>query len=71
MANYRNPGPRRGEPRVGSGPDVAFPLDPVDPVDPLDPVDPVQNSVWLIFTVKNNVFKHFLGNWGPIFGSNR
>merc|ERR1711906_86374 len=26
--NYRNPGPRRGEPRVGSAPDVAFPLDP-------------------------------------------
>ena len=66
--NYRNPGPRRGEPRVGSGPDVAFPLDPVDP---LDPVNPVQNSVWLIFAVKNNVFGQFLGNWGPIFGSNR
>ena len=63
--NYRNPGPRRGEPRVGSGPDVAFPLDPVDPV------DPVQNSVRLIFTVKNNVFGNFFGNWGPIFGSNR
>ena len=44
--NYRNPGPRRGEPRVGSGPDVAF------PVDPLDPLDPVQNSVKLIFIVK-------------------
>jgi hypothetical protein len=26
--NYRHPGPRRGEPRVGSGPDVAFPADP-------------------------------------------
>ena len=51
--NYRSPGPRRGEPRVGSAPDVAFPLDPVDPVDPLDPV---QNSVWLIFAVKNDVF---------------
>ena len=22
--NYRHPGPRRGEPRVGSGPDIAF-----------------------------------------------
>ena len=31
--NYRNPGPRRGEPRVGSAPDVAFPVDPVDLVD--------------------------------------
>ena len=57
MANYRNPGPRRGEPRVGSGPDVAFPLDP------LDPVDPLQNSVRLIFIVKN-VFCQFLKNWG-------
>ena len=28
--NYRHPGPRRGEPRVGSGPDVAFPPDPVE-----------------------------------------
>ena len=48
--NYRNPGPRRGEPRVGSGPDVAFPLDP------LDPVDPVQSAVRLSFIVKNIVF---------------
>ena len=63
--NYRNPGPRRGEPRVGSGPDVAF---PVDPLDPLDPVDPVQNSVRLIFIVKNNVFLQFCGKWSPIFG---
>ena len=30
--NYRHPGPRHGEPRVGSAPDGAFPLDPVDPV---------------------------------------
>ena len=30
--NYRNPGPRRGEPRVGSAPDVAFPVDRADPL---------------------------------------
>ena len=47
--NYHNPGPRRGEPRVGSGPDVAF------PADPLDPVDPLQNSVRLISIMKNIV----------------
>ena len=46
--NYRNPGPRRGEPRVGSGPDVAFPV---------DPVDPLQSSVRLIFIVKNSVWE--------------
>ena len=60
--NYRNPDPRRGEPRVGSAPDVAF------PVDPLDPVDPVQNSVTLIFTVKNNVFGTFCRKMIAIFG---
>ena len=65
--NYRNPGPRRGEPRVGSGPDVAFPVDPLDPV---NPVDPLQNSVRLIFIAKNNVFGQFLTNWGSIFDSN-
>ena len=27
--NYRHPDPRRGEPRVGSAPDVAFPVDPL------------------------------------------
>ena len=47
--NYRHPDPRRGEPRVGSAPHVAFPGDPVDPVDPLDSL---QNSVRLIFNVK-------------------
>ena len=26
--NYRHPDPRRGEPRVGSAPNVAFPVDP-------------------------------------------
>ena len=62
--NYRHPDPRRGEPRVGSAPDVAIPVDPVDPLDPL------QNSVRLIFAVKNNVFGQVLRNWGPIFGSN-
>ena len=65
--NYRNPDPRRGEPRVGSGLDVPF---PVDPVDPLDPLDPLQNSVRFIFTVKTQYFLTFLGNSGPIFGSN-
>ena len=59
VANYRNPGPRREEPRVGSGPNDAF------------PVDPLQNSVRLIFTVKKKVFGQFLVNWGPIVGSNR
>ena len=49
--NYRNPAPRRGEPRVGSASDVAF------PVDPLDPVDPVQNSARLIFTVKKQCLR--------------
>ena len=44
--NYRHPDPRRGEPRVGSAPNVAFPGNPVDPV------DPVQNSVRL----KNHCF---------------
>ena len=57
--NYRHPGPRRGEPRVGSGPDVAFPL---------DPVDPAQNSVRLIFIVKNNVFLQFCRKMIAIFG---
>ena len=46
MCNYRHPGPRRGEPRVGSAPHVAFPLDP------LDPADPVQNSQRAPMTVK-------------------
>ena len=41
--NYCNPDPRRGEPRVGSAPDVAFPEDPEDPLDPL------QNSGRFIF----------------------
>ena len=39
FVNYRHPDPRRVEPRVGSAPHVAF------PVDPEDPVDPEQNSV--------------------------
>ena len=53
--NYRHPDPRRGEPRVGSAPDVAFPVDPVDPV------DPVQNSVRL----KNLLFLHAFGHFWP------
>ena len=48
MANYRNLGPRRGEPRVGSGPDVAFPVDPLDPV---DPPDCSQNAVFIVRVV--------------------
>ena len=67
VANYRNPGPRRGEPRVGSGPDVAFPLDPLDPLDPVDPVNPLQNSVRLIFIIKNNVFGQCLEELGTHF----
>ena len=54
MAKYRNPGPRRGEARVGSGPDVAF------------PADLLQNSVRLIFIKKNNVFGQLLRSLGPI-----
>ena len=48
--NYRHPDPRRGEPRVGFAPDVAFPLDRVDRV------DPVQNSVRLANIVFYNEF---------------
>ena len=64
MFNYRHPGPRRGEPRVGSAPLVAFPVDPVhplDPVDPLDPLDPLQNSPWAPMTVK----KQYTGTFFP------
>ena len=63
--NYRNPGPRRGEPRVGSAPDVAF---PVDPVDPLDPVDLLQNFVRLSNTVSYNDFSTFCRKMITIFG---
>ena len=66
--NYRHPDPRRGEPRVGSAPDVAFPVDPVDPVDPLDPVNPVQSSGRLKNHLFYNDFGTFCRNWGPIFG---
>ena len=59
MCNYRHPGPRRGDPRVGSAPHVPFPV---------DPADPVQNSVRLIFTMKNNIFLQFCGKMIPIFG---
>ena len=62
--NRCNPDPRRGEPRVGSAPDVPFPLDP------LDPGDPVQNSVRLSNRVFYNDFCTFcrkvitfLGGW--------
>ena len=65
--NYRNPDPRRGEPRVGSAPDVAFPVDPPDPLDPVDPLDPLQSSVRLSNAVFYNDFCNFLRNWGPIF----
>ena len=60
--NYRNPSPRRGEPRVGSAPDVAFPLDPVDPV------DLVQNPVRLSNTVFYNDFCTFCWKMITIFG---
>ena len=56
--NYRHPGPRRGEPRVGSAPHVAF---PVDPLDPADPADPAQNSPWAPMTVK----KQYTGTFFP------
>ena len=54
--NYRNPDPRRGEPRVGSAPDVAFRL------------DPLQNSVRLSNAGFYNDFDTFSRNWGPTFG---
>ena len=59
--NYRNPDPRRGEPRVGSAPDVAFPV---------DPVDPAQSSVRISNTVFYNDFCTFCRNWGPILPKN-
>ena len=55
--NYRHPDPRRGEPRVGSAPDVPFPL------------DPLQNSTRLSNAVFYNDFGTFCRNWGPSFGS--
>ena len=65
--NYRHPDPRRGEPRVGFAPDVAFPVDRVDRV---DPVDPVQNSVRLANIDFYNDLCTFCRNWGPMFGPN-
>ena len=59
--NYRHPGPRRGEPRVGSGPDVAFPLDP------LDPVDPLQSSGTLILKHPSRSFGTFGRNMRTYF----
>ena len=59
--NYRNPGPWRGEPRVGSALDVAFPA---------DPLDPVQSSVRPPNALFYNTFGTFRRNWGPIFGPN-
>ena len=59
--NYRHPDPRRGEPRVGFAPDVAFRL---------DPEDPVQNSVRLANIDFYNAFGTFCRNWGPMFGPN-
>ena len=55
--NYRNPGPRRGETRVGSGPDVAETGETVETVDPLDPL---QNSVRLSNTDFYNDFSSIL-----------
>ena len=68
MCNYRHPGPRRGEPRVGSAPHVAFPLDPGDPLDPLDPGDPVQNSARLQNAVKRNDYGTFSRKMSPMSG---
>ena len=65
MLNYRNPDPRRGEPRVGSAPDVAFWGNPVDPLDPL------QNSVRLANVGFYNDFGTFSRNWGPTFRQSR
>ena len=62
--NYRHPGPRRGEPRVGSAPHVAFPRDPVDPLDPL------QNSVRPQNERQYNDFGTFCRNWGAVFDPN-
>ena len=65
MCNYRHPDPRRGEPRVGFAPHVAF---PVDPVDPLDPLDPLQSSGRLVFVVFYNVFLTFCRKMMTSFG---
>ena len=59
--NYRHPDPRRGEPRVGSAPNVAFPGNPVDPVDWL------QNSVRLKNHCFYSGFGHFLPELGTYF----
>ena len=50
--NYRNPDPRRGEPRVGSAPDVA---------ETVETVERVQNSVRL----KNYLFLPAFGHFWP------
>ena len=62
--NFRHPDPRRGEPRVGSAPDVAIPAIPAIPADPL------QNSVRLENLEFYIGFGTFCRNWGPIFGPN-
>ena len=59
--NYHHPGPQRGEPRVGSAPDVAFPANRADPV------DPVQNSGRLKNPLFLNCFWHFLLELGIYF----
>ena len=61
MCNYRHPGPRRGEPRVGSAPHVAFPV---------ERVNPVQNSVRPQNERQYNDFGTFCRNWGAVFDLN-
>ena len=64
MLNYRHPGPRRGEPRVGSAPHVAFPRDP------LDRLDPLQSSVKPQTERQYDDYGTFGRNWGAVFDPN-
>ena len=62
MANYRNPGPRRGEPKVGSGPEVAFPVDRSGSAAEFREAH---------FYCKKLCFWTIFGELGTIFGSHR
>ena len=65
--NYRHPAPRRGEPRVGSAPNVA---ETVQTLQTLQRVETAQNSVRRGSALFYNTFGTFCRNGGPIFGPN-